>query len=95
MDNWGHLSTYFEYAPDIRKAIYTTNAIESMHRQIRKVTKTKGAFISVQALLKIVYLTVKDVSKKWTMPIHNWGLTQFTIHSLDLQAGINKSNLNY
>jgi len=80
MDNWGHLSTYFEYAPDIRKAIYTTNAIESMHRQIRKVTKTKGAFTSDQALLKLVYLTVKDISKKWTMPIHNWGLTMSQLY---------------
>lgn len=46
-----------------------------MYRQIRKVTKTKGAFASNQALLKLVYLTVKDISKKWTMPIRNWGLT--------------------
>ncbi|PWK73827.1 hypothetical protein LX99_04213 [Mucilaginibacter oryzae] len=46
-----------------------------MHRQIRKVTKTKGAFTSDQALLKLVYLAFRDLSKKWTMPIHNWGLT--------------------
>lgn len=75
MDNWGNLSTYFEYSPDIRRAIYTTNAIEAMHRQIRKITKTKGAFTSDQALLKLVYLTINDISKKWTMPIRNWGLT--------------------
>jgi len=53
LDNWGNLSTYFEYSPDIRRAIYTTNAIEAMHRQIRKVTKTKGAFTSDQALKKM------------------------------------------
>lgn len=80
MDNWGNLSTYFEYSPDIRRAIYTTNAIEAMHRQIRKVTKTKGAFTSDQALLKLVYLTVKEISKKWTMPIRNWGLTMQQLH---------------
>ncbi|MEL5901250.1 IS256 family transposase [Elizabethkingia anophelis] len=80
LDNWEHLSTYFEYAPDIRKAIYTTNAIEAMHRQIRKVTKTKGAFTSDQALLKLVFLVVRDISKKWTMPIHNWGLTMSQLY---------------
>ncbi|WP_293879443.1 IS256 family transposase [Sphingobacterium sp. UBA1498] len=80
LDNWGNLSTYFEYTPDIRKAIYTTNAIEAMHRQIRKVTKTKGAFTSDQALLKLVYLAIKDISKKWTMPIRNWGLTMQQLH---------------
>lgn len=80
LDNWGNLSTYFEYSPDIRRAIYTTNAIEAMHRQIRKVTKTKGAFTSDQALLKLVYLTIKEISKKWTMPIRNWGLTMQQLH---------------
>ncbi|WP_437920655.1 IS256 family transposase [Sphingobacterium sp. LRF_L2] len=80
LDNWGNLSTYFEYSPDIRRAIYTTNAIEAMHRQIRKITKTKGAFTSDQALLKLVYLTIKDISKKWTMPIRNWGLTMQQLH---------------
>jgi transposase-like protein len=80
MDNWGNLSTYFEFSADIRTAIYTTNAIEAMHRQIRKVTKTKGAFTSDQALLKLVYLAVKDMSKKWTMPIRNWGLTMSQLY---------------
>lgn len=80
LDNWGNLSTYFEYSPDIRRAIYTTNAIEAMHRQIRKITKTKGAFTSDQALLKLVYLAIKDISKKWTMPIRNWGLTMQQLH---------------
>jgi len=75
IDNWTNLSAFFEFLPEIRKTIYTTNAIEGMHRQIRKVTKTKGAFTSDQALLKLVYLAFRDLSKKWTMPIHNWGLT--------------------
>ena len=80
MDNWVNLSTFFEFAAEIRKVIYTTNAIEGMHRQIRKVTKTKGAFTSDQALLKLVYLVVKDLSKKWTMSIHNWGLTMSQLY---------------
>ncbi len=80
MDNWVNLSTFFEYTTEIRKVIYTTNAIEGMHRQIRKVTKTKGAFTSDQALLKLVYLVVRDLSKKWTMSIHNWGLTMSQLY---------------
>jgi len=75
LDNRTNLSAFFEYSPEIRKTIYTTNAIEGMHRQIRKVTKTKGAFTSDQALLKLVYLAFREISKKWTMPMHNWGLT--------------------
>jgi len=73
VDNWTNLSNYFEYNAEIRRAIYTTNAIEAMHRQIRKVTKTKGAFTSDQALLKLIYLAIQNISKKWTMPIRNWG----------------------
>jgi putative transposase len=72
MDNWVNLSAFFEYDTAIRKAIYTTNPIEAVHRQLRKVTKAKGAFTSDQALLKLMYLIIKDVSEKWTMPIHNW-----------------------
>ena len=80
VDNWTNLSTYFEYNAEMRRAIYTTNAIEAMHRQIRKVTKTKGAFTSDQALLKLIYLAIQNISKKWTMPIRNWGLTMQQLH---------------
>lgn len=80
LDNWEHLSTYFDFDPHIRKAIYTTNAIEAMHRQVRKVTKTKGAFTSEQSLLKLMFLAITEVSKKWTMPIHNWGLTMSQLY---------------
>ncbi len=80
LDNWVNLSTYFEYSPEIRRAIYTTNAIEAMHRQVRKVTKIKGAFTSDQALLKLIYLIIQDITKKWTMPIQNWGLTMQQLH---------------
>lgn len=74
-DNWEKLTTYFQYAPPIRKLIYTTNAVEGYHRQIRKVTKTKGAFTSDMALLKLVYLATKNIEKKWTSPLQNWALT--------------------
>jgi putative transposase len=74
-DNWENLSTFFAYDAHIRKAIYTTNPVEGFHRQVRKVTKTKGAFTSDTALLKLLYLVVRRISEKWTMPIHNWQLT--------------------
>lgn len=73
--NWEKLSTYFQYPAAIRKLIYTTNAIEGFHRQIRKVTKTKGAFTSDIALLKLVYLASENVAKKWTQPLQNWSIT--------------------
>lgn len=74
LDNWVNLSAFFEYDAGIRKIICTTNPIEGVHRQIRKITKTKGAFSSEQALMKLMYLVIKNISKKWTMPIQNWGL---------------------
>ena len=73
-NNWEELSQYFQYTAPIRKLIYTTNAVEGFHRQIRKVTKTKGAFTNDMALLKLVYLATKNIEKKWTSPIQNWGL---------------------
>jgi len=81
-NNWDELSNYFKYDEPIRKIIYTTNAVEGFHRQVRKVTKTKGAFTSDMALLKLIYLVTENISKKWTQPIHNWGLTaqQLCIH---------------
>jgi transposase-like protein len=75
LNNWQYLSTFFDYAQDIRRVIYTTNIIEGFHRQLRKVTKTKGAFTSDLALMKLMYLVVERVSKKWTMPLQGWALT--------------------
>lgn len=72
---WENLSSYFRYPADIRKVIYTTNAIESVHRQFRKLTKTKGAFPNENSLLKLLYLGLLNAQEKWTMPIHNWNLT--------------------
>ena len=73
-NNWEELSQYFEFSAPIRKMIYTTNAVEGFHRQVRKVTKTKGAFTNDMALLKLVYLATKNIQKKWTTPIPNWSL---------------------
>ena len=73
--NWDKLSTYFQYTAPIRKLIYTTNTVEGYHRQLRKVTKTKGAFTSDMALLKLVYLATKNIEEKWTSPLQNWSLT--------------------
>lgn len=73
-NNWHNLSGYFKYSPEIRKMIYTTNAVEGLHRQIRKVTKTKGSFTSQTALEKLIYMAIKNISKKWNMPVQNWSL---------------------
>ncbi len=73
--NWEELAHFFEYTEPIRKVIYTTNTVEAFHRQVRKVTKTKGAFPNDKALLKLVYLASQNIQKKWTAPLHNWSLT--------------------
>lgn len=82
--NWTCLSTYFDYTPEIRRLIYTTNTVEGFHRQIRKVTKTKGPFTSDMALLKIIYLAYCQIKKKWTTPLKNWALT---IQQLSIRFG--------
>ena len=79
--NWERITPLFSYPPEIRKAIYTTNAIESVNMSLRKVTKNRGSFPSDAAMLKLLYLALQNISKKWTMPIRNWksALNQFTI----------------
>ena len=72
---WDNLSVYFKYPEEIRRVIYTTNAIEAVHRQFRKLTKTKGAFPNENSLLKLLYVGIQNATKKWTMPIQNWNLT--------------------
>ena len=74
-NNWERLSQYFKYPEEIRRIIYTTNTIEAVHRQFRKLTKTKGAFPNQDSLLKLLYMGIQNASKKWTMPIQNWSLT--------------------
>lgn len=71
--NWAELSTFFKYSPEIRKLIYTTNPIESFNRSIRKVTKTRTIFPTEDALLKLVFLAIQDIEKRWTQTIRNWG----------------------
>jgi len=71
--NWGEIATFFKYPPEIRKLIYTTNMIESYHRQLRKVTKGKSIFPNDESLLKMLYLVTQDVMLRWTGRIHNWG----------------------
>jgi len=80
-NNWSELSTFFKYPPEIRKLIYTTNMIESYHRQLRKVTKGKSIFPTDEALLKMLYLATMDVTRKWTGRVQNWGqmLLQFSV----------------
>lgn len=73
-DNWTRLSTYFKYPPEVRKIIYMTNAVEALHRQFRKVTKSKSLFPNDEALTKMLYLSYRDIAKKWTMGIQNWAL---------------------
>ena len=72
---WEHLSAYFKYPQDIRRIIYTTNSIEAVHRQFRKLTKTKSGFPNNDSLLKLLFMGIQNASKKWTMPIQNWNLT--------------------
>lgn len=72
-NNWDAVERLFEYPSEIRKIIYTTNAIESYHNQLRKVTDRKGAFYNETALYKLVYLRTIDIKKKWSRPVQNWG----------------------
>ena len=79
--NWPRLIPFFDYPPEIRKVIYTTNAIESVNMSLRKLTKNRGSFPSDEALLKLFYLALRNISQKWTMPIRDWkaALNRFTI----------------
>ena len=79
--NWPRITPFFDFPPEIRKVIYTTNAIESVNMSLRKITKNRGSFPSDEALLKLFYLALRNISKKWTMPIRDWkaALTRFTI----------------
>ncbi|WP_373317293.1 IS256 family transposase [Chitinibacter tainanensis] len=79
--NWPRLIPFFDFPPEIRKVIYTTNAIESMNMSLRKLTKNRGSFPSDEALLKLFYLALRNISQRWTMPLRDWkaALTRFTI----------------
>jgi putative transposase len=79
--NWEHVTPFFAYAGDIRKVIYTTNAIESLNMSLRKVIKTRGSFPNPEAALKLLFLALEHIAKKWTMPVQNWkaALQRFAI----------------
>lgn len=72
--HWENLSQYFKYPEELRRIIYTTNIVEGFHRQVRKYTKSKGAFVSENALMKLIYCACQKVMEKWNQPMHNWAL---------------------
>jgi putative transposase len=80
-NNWQRIIPYFAYPPAIRRVIYTTNTIESLNMSLRKVTKNRGSFPNDEAMFKLLYLALTNISKKWTMPIKDWksALNQFSI----------------
>jgi len=79
--NWARIIPFFDYPPEIRRIIYTTNAIESVNMSLRKITKNRAAFPSDEAVLKLFYLALRNISQKWTMPLQNWkaALNRFSI----------------
>jgi putative transposase len=83
--HWEELATMFAYTPEIRRLIYTTNILEAYHRQLRKVTKNRGALPSPEAIRKLLWLAHQDIVKKWTMPVPNWAhiLNQLVIRFED------------
>lgn len=89
-NKWDNLSLYFQYPEDIRRVIYTTNIIESVHRQFRTLTKTKGAFPNDDSLLKLLFMGIQNAQKKWTMPIRNWSLTLSQL-SIYFEGRLNKA----
>ena len=79
--NWMQVIPFFAYPADIRKVIYTTNAIESLNMSLRKVTKNRGSFPNDEAMFKLLYLALRNIAKKWTRPIMNWkaAMNRFSI----------------
>jgi putative transposase len=80
-NDWERLTVFFDFPPEIRKVIYTTNAIESLNYSMRRVLKKRGAFPNDESIMKLLYLGLNSVAKKWTMPVQNWkaALNQFAI----------------
>ena len=73
-ENWSEVSTFFKYPEEVRRLIYTTNAVEGFHRMLRKFTKTKVIYPTEDALRKSIYLSVQEISKKWYLPVRDWGI---------------------
>jgi transposase-like protein len=70
--DWAALTTFFDYPPEIRKVVYTTNAIESLNHSLRKIIKNRGAFPDDEAVMKLLYLALQNIAKRWTMPVRDW-----------------------
>lgn len=83
--NWSELTAFFEYPQEIRRIIYTTNTVESYHRMVRKFTKSKAIFPTDDSIRKVVYMSVNEISKKWTISVRDWGCAyaQFAIYFED------------
>ena len=83
--NWSRIIPFFDYPPEIRRVIYTTNAIESVNMSLRKITKNRGSFPSDESLIKLFYLVLRNISQKWSMPIRDWkaALNRFSIEFED------------
>ena len=94
--NWSGISPFFAFPDEIRRVIYTTNTIESINRQIRKIIKNKGVFPNDKSIQKIIYLALKNAAKKWTMPIKNWALAlnQFEILCGDFKQDLLENNFS-
>jgi len=91
VNHWENIKTFFDFHDDIRRIIYTTNTVESLHRQFRKVTKNRAVFPNDESLIKLLFLSAESASKKWTMPLQNWKktLAQFAIMYEDrMQIGL-------
>lgn len=73
-DNWVALSAFFKYPAEVRRLIYTTNTVEGFHRMLRKFTKTKTVYPTDESLKKSIFLSIKEISRKWTLPIRDWGI---------------------
>lgn len=92
-DNWVELTAYFKYPEELRRIIYTTNAVEGFHRMLRKITKTKTSYPTDESLKKSIFLAISEISKKWNSPIRDWGtivgqLMVFFDDRIDLQTAV-------
>jgi putative transposase len=89
--NWPELITFLKYPAEIRKVIYTTNAIEAVNRSLRKISKNRGVFPNQESVLKLYWLALERIAKKWTMPIHNWSeaLNRFALEFGDRMPRLN------
>ncbi|MEW6131387.1 MAG: transposase, partial [Acidobacteriota bacterium] len=83
--NWERVAVFYAYPEEIRRVIYTTNAIESVNMSLRKIIKNRGSFPTDEAALKLIYLALQNISERWTMPVKDWraALNRFAIEFAD------------